>query len=321
MARNWDLRTALMWCVSVVHITQPLCFSMDEGKQANSLESFAGRQKEEGLVSSHSGISLQEIHIQAVIKSGAESACWAPCRCCHMSCWSTHFLLLLLLQIRKRNVRHGAVLSGLLSVQGFCSLGRIPCSFLRNRSIWEWSHQVCLGWSSGFVFLKRTEQFPLSALPEVSGFQQAFDSPPASEVWIQAVDPRGSVFIQILLEVNTQRVLFYSRSGFLDSLCFLESCRREVHFPKGIHSTHSQHRRLSKRLCLVVASGLLCGGKVVTSFCNLCAGLPYRTYEGVNSYMQSVVLSSRCLPVCSTGVTFLLQTSHTNYWLPPKYIV
>lgn len=48
---------------------------MDEGKQANSLESFDGRQREEDLVSSHGGISLQEIHIQAVIKAGAESAC------------------------------------------------------------------------------------------------------------------------------------------------------------------------------------------------------------------------------------------------------
>lgn len=75
MAQNLDLRTALTWCVSVVRITQSLCFSVDEGKQANSLKSFGGRQREEALVSSRGGIFLQEIHIQAVIKAGAESVC------------------------------------------------------------------------------------------------------------------------------------------------------------------------------------------------------------------------------------------------------
>lgn len=37
-------------------------------------------------------------------------------------------------------------------------------------------------------------------------------------------------------------VLFYSRSGILGSLCFLQSCRRKVHFPKGIHSTECTPR-------------------------------------------------------------------------------
>lgn len=132
---------------------------------------------------------------------------------------------------------------------------------------------------------------------------------------------QGSVFSQILLEVNTQGILFYSRSGLLGSFCFLQCCRRKVHFPKRIHSAEHTLRTgdfLKDQDCVVVASGLPCGGKVVTSFCHLCSGLPYLTSEDVNSYMQSVVFSSRCLPVCFTGVTFLLQTSHTNNWFPPK---
>lgn len=244
MAQNWDLKTALRWCVSVGGITQTLCFSMDEGKRANSLESFEGRQREEGLVSSHGGISLQEIHIQAVTESGAESACWTLCRCCDVRCWFSHFHLLQLLQIGKRNTRHGAVLCVLLCLQGDLSPGRDSMLLFKKQEYLGVVAPSMPGLEFWFCVLERdrmkVSSFHLSQ--RFQRFQQAFDSPPASEVCIEAVDLRGSVFIQILLEVNAQTVLFYSRSGLLDSPCFLQSCRRKLHFPKGIHSTEQTLR-------------------------------------------------------------------------------
>lgn len=242
MAQNWDLKTALRWCVSVGGITQTLCFSMDEGKRANSLESFEGRQREEGLVSSHGGISLQEIHIQAVTESGAESACWTLCRCCDVRCWFSHFHLLQLLQIGKRNTRHGAVLCVLLCLQRRQEGFHAP---FQETGVFGSGHTPSMPGLEFWFCVPERDRMKVSSFhlsQRFQRFQQAFDSPPASEVCIEAVDLRGSVFIQILLEVNAQTVLFYSRSGLLDSPCFLQSCRRKLHFPKGIHSTEQTLR-------------------------------------------------------------------------------
>lgn len=164
MAQNLDLRTVLMWCFSVVLITQPLCFSMDEGKQANSLERFQGRQREESLESSHGGISHQEVPIQAVIKAGAESV--EPCAGALM--WGAGYPFPSSLAFANREKKYQAWDSTMCAT--WCPEGlstrrdsMIPCSFLRYRSIWEWSHQMCLGWSCGIVFLRGTRQFPLSS--------------------------------------------------------------------------------------------------------------------------------------------------------------